>query len=422
MKKIFIIGFLLIILISVNSIFAGDLLISLFYDFLQGRPSGIVNIHVRVPEDATLYLVTVWNLTVGAKPGDRVVFFGVYRENEITLRFKIYRYVFDQILDKETGLLRARFLDHVYVIKVSTPKSKYYYHVIFEPKFPLMDVNAVPVNKVTRERELVLNVNEHVLSYPNPEPELMGVTQKTHVIEVGEVHSIEGLTVKWGFDRSDLGKYILIEAYHRDSSIGEEEAEMFRAGTYDLNSLVWSPPSSLGKVETRVETTVKVAVSDGVKRRVDGQVLFSHEMYYTDLWPLANAIEFDLFMIPLELRTPSLGRTVSCNECGSQHPDYASSLGPGYQHDAMTTGQGTGYIVFQKPLAFTISISVTAPIQYTGFNVIIGFSFTFNVSTQKIYYTTQPKIDFIKNNGKINDTLWVWRDLDDDTLIHFSWI
>jgi len=68
--------------------------------------------------------------------GDRVVFFGVYRENEITLRFKIYRYVFDQILDKETGLLRARFLDHVYVIKVSTPKSKYYYHVIFEPKFP----------------------------------------------------------------------------------------------------------------------------------------------------------------------------------------------------------------------------------------------------------------------------------------------
>jgi len=68
--------FLLIILISVNSIFAGDLLISLFYDFLQGRPSGIVNIHVRVPEDATLYLVTVWNLTVGAKPGGQG---GVFR-------------------------------------------------------------------------------------------------------------------------------------------------------------------------------------------------------------------------------------------------------------------------------------------------------------------------------------------------------
>lgn len=80
----------------------------------------------------------------------------------------------------------------------------------------------------------------------------MGTTYNYQNVIIGEYHSIQGISVSWGFTSGDEYRKIKIEFYERGASITGEDYLAYKRREYNLDKLPWSRPSSPGKYLTEI--------------------------------------------------------------------------------------------------------------------------------------------------------------------------
>ncbi len=392
-----------------------DDLYGLFIDWLQNRPSGLLKIEFRVPEKDPLYVV-VSNYTLPwSRDTPRIVYSGWSAGSPIHLAFKVYRIPKRYEVVNET--VRTRFFDHYYVFYVRARDKIYLVDDLVEPKDPI--TNVVFTASSPLKAEPLSEAGE-------AEQYLMGTSYNFQNVKIGEIHSINGISVSWGFTSEDRYRKIRIEQYQRYASITGDEYLMYKRGEYDLNNLPWGPMGYAGKVPVEISCIgFTSSASGGACRYIVGRVRYRYDLYCIE-YPLDITADFILLMVPQELTGYWASReTLTCSICGSKTPsDYAGIIEAGNQQGDIVLGSGSGATVWSTSLGFTIGITLSAPAQYEGSKVTVRLSFTYKVSSSNVYYEARPKLHVVKDSSRVGDDLYYWYKYYanvKDVIVHFFW-
>ena len=396
---------LLVMTIATNT---SDTLYLLFMDWIEGKPSGLVRLHIVLPEKGSCYILCI-NYTDAVAD---ILFSRIYYVNP-TITFKVWR--IPKRVEYINGSKVVRYFEHVFYFFVRTRRNIYVGLAIVEPKKPITDFN-VKLHFLTQTDEVSLN---------NANSYKMGTTYNYQNVRIGEYHSINGIHVSWGFTSGDEYKKIRIELYHRLASIAGEDYLAYRRGEYNLNNLPWGPPSSPIKYPTSISVTGwTAAVFNGICAKVMGRVEYKYDMYCTE-YPDDLTADFLLVMTPINLIGYWKDGTLSCNKCGKKPSASYGKIESGVKTGNVALGPGGGYKRWDTDLSFSIGISISKPTQYAGTSVTIGFSFTYRVSGSNVYSEARPKIHIVKDSGYVNKDLYYFFEGSPTVrseVLHFTWI
>jgi len=394
-------------------------LYSLFLDWLQGRPSGLLKIGLMVPDKGPFYVI-VFNYTVPwSEKAPRVLYSDWSQGSPIQLVFKVYRIPEERFLVNDT--LKIKYHEQAYAVYIRSKDKIYVASLIVEPKDPITSItytrfkvfNATPIPRT-------MAIQGDIESY------LMGTTYNFQNIKIGEIHSIPGIKVSWGFTSEDLYRQIRIEMYSRYASISGEDYMKYRDGDYDLNNLQWSQPTVLGKVLTDIAVAgYTSSASGGECKYIIGRVYYEYDMQCIE-YPLDQVADFAIFMIPLRLTGYwASSKTFSCSICGGSTPsNYAGKIEAGRQDTVIKLGSGSGATAWSASLSFSIGLTLSAPLQYAGTTLNLGFTFTYQVSSNDVYVEARPKLHVVKEASYVNQDLYYWYKMHADKadeVVHFSW-
>jgi len=190
----------------------------------------------------------------------------------------------------------------------------------------------------------------------------MGTTYNYQNVIIGEYHSIQGISVSWGFTSGDEYRKIKIEFYERGASITGEDYLAYKRREYNLDKLPWSRPSSPGKYLTEIGRIGWTAsVSGGTCAKVKGRVKYCYDMFCTE-YPDDLTADFILAMVPVKLTGYWKDGTFSRSKCRRRAPSsYAGIIESGNREGIIVPGSGGGYRSWSTSLKFTMGITIKCP-------------------------------------------------------------
>jgi len=236
--------------------------------------------------------------------------------------------------------------------------------------------------------------NQHEVSYAN------------NWVRLGQVHSINGITVKWCIE---MRTSICLSAYYRDvqylwSDFGGPcyaLLEKTDGGWYETGPF---PAESVG-------FDCVIQVNEGAKW-VKAWVKFKCERWYDSNFKFVDDEHYDYeyyIMTPTDIYGIEPGDQITCNACGSwPPPKYAHETELSYRRVNFARGDGAKGVVSEVKLSFDFS---TGPV-----------TTTLPISVYRKIYGTPPYIEIIVNNWLASKYYW-WHEDDypNKCIVHLTW-
>jgi len=267
--------------------------------------------------------------------------------------------------------------------------------LFIEPKKRITQVNVIIELCKTKKAKSTSLHKPHTLNSIRTYTE---VDEKKVWLKAGEVHSIDGLSVKWCIGRNGA---LYFESYGREMVSLIEPGDLYDSGWY-----------SNGKKETKSSIGIEVGVSDGVKKIVEAYVLYRCEYWwYVDSF---SGVTYDYFWAyPVWFDSIRLGSSISCITCDSEHPWYAGEVSDAtyFEIPFAKSDSDEKWLFTRVDISFWFSIGE------------IKFGATISLYRAAGSNTREPPYLKVYINEWKNDILYWWYDNNDDKRYeaHFSW-
>jgi len=380
-------------------------------DMMKGKLTGFVKIKVTAIVNGSEYngplLIAIHNFTGEHKSelSERLVFdkSAIFPRQFI---FKVNRIPITVIKGK------IIYKPHEFFIHIANRKYIGGFYLIVEPDKPIksIEVNIRLHPKKLTVKSFISSTSKHLVSsnlVMNECPESqVEVSYDYDWVRVGQVHSINGITVKWCITSNTA---IHLSCYNRDITYKWSDwmapcyalLEKTDSGWYKAGS---SPADSVGYDY--------VEVSNGDARWVQGWVCFKCERWYISGFQGVDGEHYDYeyyIMTPIEIRGIEPENQVTCNECGSwPPPTYATEETASKRTVDFGSGDNYRWTVKSVTLSFTFSKETV-----TG---------TFSITLYRKASGSPPFIEINVNNWQASKYYWWYEDDDKNKhVVHLTW-
>ncbi len=267
-----------------------------------------------------------------------------------------------------------------------------------------------PINLVVAE-----SVDSDFSTYPGPHEKMdrytdaNETTNQTEWLKAGELHSINGITVRWCVEADGADQTVIyLQSYERTITYN---LYFIPPCKYDTNWI------SCGKLPCYCVNDGSYAQASGNARyEVLVKTIYSCEMLYTGP-DIGNPYteQYYYFMKPVMFNDVDEGASISCNYCNTTHPGYASDWETGDNnpfHITFTrdTTDNTRWKFSSVDFSFSFGIGII------DFETTIALYRAYGDATEG----SEPFLEVTVNSGS---PLYSWHDSNDPTkyIVHFSW-